>query len=102
MRCAKCGYAKSDVKDSRISNEETGEIRRRRHCQKCGHRFTTYEVTQKMIAEVAASRVAQRAQINQLKKERDEAQKALGLLSAKSLRTRPGSVLQLVRTGGVS
>ena len=42
MRCAFCGFAESRVLDSRPV-EEGRSIRRRRECQECGRRFTTYE-----------------------------------------------------------
>ncbi len=42
MRCPTCGFENTAVKDSRYT--ENGEtIRRRRYCQKCKHRFTTFE-----------------------------------------------------------
>ena len=40
MRCPYCTYTESKVTDSRVV--ENG-IRRRRECQRCGLRFTTYE-----------------------------------------------------------
>lgn len=42
MKCPKCSYHGSRVVDSRPSDDAT-TIRRRRECEKCGHRFTTYE-----------------------------------------------------------
>ena len=42
MRCPKCGGNKSRVVDSRQA-EEGNTIRRRRECEECQHRFTTYE-----------------------------------------------------------
>src|SRR5206468_10047817 len=42
MRCPKCGYQDDKVIDSRASREGA-TIRRRRECNKCGYRFTTYE-----------------------------------------------------------
>ena len=42
MRCPKCGCQEDKVIDSRASREGA-TIRRRRECEKCGHRFTTYE-----------------------------------------------------------
>jgi len=40
MRCSKCGEDNSRVLESR----DTGSsIRRRRECEKCGNRYTTYE-----------------------------------------------------------
>ena len=42
MRCPKCGGNKSSVVDSRQA-EDGNTIRRRRKCEECQHRFTTYE-----------------------------------------------------------
>jgi transcriptional repressor NrdR len=42
MRCPKCGCQEDKVIDSRASREGA-TIRRRRECEKCQHRFTTYE-----------------------------------------------------------
>jgi len=42
MKCAYCGCTQSRVVDSRQSEDAT-TIRRRRECEKCGRRFTTYE-----------------------------------------------------------
>ena len=42
MKCAYCGCTQSRVVDSRQS-EDASTIRRRRECEKCGRRFTTYE-----------------------------------------------------------
>ncbi|KXT78207.1 transcriptional regulator NrdR [Streptococcus sp. DD13] len=42
MRCPKCNSVKSSVVDSRQA-EDGNTIRRRRLCEHCGHRFTTYE-----------------------------------------------------------
>lgn len=42
MRCAHCGCTQSRVVDSRQSDDGTF-IRRRRACEKCGRRFTTFE-----------------------------------------------------------
>jgi transcriptional repressor NrdR len=42
MKCPFCGFFEDKVVDSRESRE--GDlIRRRRECEKCGRRFTTYE-----------------------------------------------------------
>ena len=43
MKCPSCGYEKSKVIDSRPV-EENNSIRRRRECEKCAVRFTTYEI----------------------------------------------------------
>ena len=42
MRCAYCGCTQSRVVDSR-QNDDGTSIRRRRECESCGRRFTTYE-----------------------------------------------------------
>lgn len=42
MRCTNCEYKNTKVTDSRPI-EEGKAIRRRRECEKCGHRFTTFE-----------------------------------------------------------
>ncbi len=42
MRCPFCNYNQSKVVDSRPTDEDIS-IRRRRECEKCGKRFTTYE-----------------------------------------------------------
>ena len=42
MRCPFCAHEASQVKDSRPS-EDGAAIRRRRQCEACGARFTTFE-----------------------------------------------------------
>lgn len=42
MRCSKCHHPESKVVDSRPA-QEGDVIRRRRECESCGERFTTYE-----------------------------------------------------------
>lgn len=42
MRCPKCRHAESKVVDSR-PGPESDVIRRRRECEACAERFTTYE-----------------------------------------------------------
>lgn len=42
MKCMYCGSLDSKVVDSRLNDDGTS-IRRRRECEKCGKRFTTYE-----------------------------------------------------------
>jgi transcriptional repressor NrdR len=42
MKCPYCGTFENRVIDSRLS--QGGEVtRRRRECEKCGRRYTTYE-----------------------------------------------------------
>lgn len=45
MKCPYCGHSDSKVTDSRPT-EDSLKIRRRRECNKCGGRFTTYEVVE--------------------------------------------------------
>jgi len=45
MRCPFCAHEASQVKDSRPS-EDGASIRRRRQCEDCGARFTTFERVQ--------------------------------------------------------
>lgn len=45
MRCPYCGHTKNRVVDSRTSREGRA-VRRRRQCQSCDQRFTTYEVVE--------------------------------------------------------
>lgn len=45
MRCPYCGHSDTAVKDSRATDDES-TIRRRRNCQTCGSRFTTFERVQ--------------------------------------------------------
>ena len=42
MRCPYCHHPHSKVLDSRAT-DEGASIRRRRECERCGRRFTTYE-----------------------------------------------------------
>ncbi len=42
MRCPFCSYEDSQVRDSRPTEDNTA-IRRRRICDQCGSRFTTFE-----------------------------------------------------------
>lgn len=45
MRCPYCGSHDTQVKDSRPTEDNTA-IRRRRYCQDCSQRFTTFERVQ--------------------------------------------------------
>ncbi len=49
MFCPKCNSDKSSVTDSR---GDGGAIRRRRECQDCGYRFTTYERVELLLPAV--------------------------------------------------
>jgi transcriptional repressor NrdR len=52
MRCPFCAHEDSQVKDSRPS-EDGAAIRRRRQCEACGARFTTFERIQLRDLSVA-------------------------------------------------
>lgn len=52
MKCPFCDSPDTRVIDSRPT-EEGAAIRRRRGCDKCGKRFTTYEKVEEMILMVA-------------------------------------------------
>ena len=51
MRCPWCGHAETRVIDSRPA-EEGASIRRRRECDSCGRRFTTFERAQGIALRV--------------------------------------------------
>lgn len=50
MLCPACANASTRVVDSRASDSR---IRRRRECEACKHRFTTYEIEANVIGPVA-------------------------------------------------
>ena len=54
MRCPFCAHDDSQVKDSRPTEDNTS-IRRRRQCDSCGGRFTTFERVQLREVMVAKS-----------------------------------------------
>jgi len=51
MKCPFCGDPESKVIDSRVS-KDGGMIRRRRECEVCQKRFTTYERVEEMLPVV--------------------------------------------------
>ena len=51
MRCPRCSGLEDKVLQSRIS-QDGKSIRRRRECENCGHRFTTYEHIEEFIPVV--------------------------------------------------
>ncbi|MFQ6404093.1 transcriptional regulator NrdR [Methylophilus sp. 'Pure River'] len=51
MKCPFCGADDTQVVDSRL-NEEGNSIRRRRRCQVCDKRFTTYETAELHLPQV--------------------------------------------------
>jgi transcriptional repressor NrdR len=57
VRCPFCSHENSQVKDSRPAEDGTS-IRRRRQCEDCGARFTTFERVQ--LRELVVVKSAQR------------------------------------------
>jgi transcriptional repressor NrdR len=57
LRCPFCSHENSQVKDSRPT-EDGASIRRRRQCEDCGARFTTFERVQ--LRELVVIKSAQR------------------------------------------
>lgn len=51
MRCPYCKHTENRVLDSRLAKEQTS-IRRRRECDGCGNRFTTYERVEEINPQV--------------------------------------------------
>jgi transcriptional repressor NrdR len=51
MKCPFCGNEEDKVIDSRTS-QEGRSVRRRRECEKCGKRFTTYEYVENVSLNV--------------------------------------------------
>jgi transcriptional repressor NrdR len=84
MKCPFCGHPDSGVVDSRVS--ATGElIRRRRSCDSCGRRFTTYE----RVDEISPTVVKKDG-----RREKFDRQKLIKGLGA-SCNKRPVSVAQI-------
>lgn len=52
MRCPYCHYLESQVLDSRLVEDRT-RVRRRRLCEQCNRRFTTYEQVKEIPLMVA-------------------------------------------------
>ena len=50
MNCPFCGNVETKVLDKRVSDPKAN--RRRRECQKCHKRFTTYEKVDKLITKI--------------------------------------------------
>lgn len=61
MKCPDCGYARTQVKDTRTAEDGT-EIRRKRKCPRCNGVIRTYEITADSIDQVAADMARIRAE----------------------------------------
>jgi transcriptional repressor NrdR len=81
MHCPFCSHEETKVIDSRLAGEGR-QIRRRRECQKCGERFTTFET-----AELVMPRLVKR---DQTREPFDEAKLRGGMVRA--LEKRPVSM----------
>lgn len=68
MRCPRCKNDDTAVIDSRLS-EEGRAIRRRRECEKCDHRFTTFE-RQELASLIVVKRDGTREPYSRSKLER--------------------------------
>ena len=68
MHCPRCKCADTAVIDSRTT-EDSRAIRRRRMCEKCEHRFTTFE-RQELISLIVIKRDSTREPFNHSKLER--------------------------------
>ena len=65
MRCPKCNYNKSSVIDSRQA-EDGNTIRRRRECENCHARFTTFERVEELPLLVIKKRPVSSDDIEQV------------------------------------
>jgi len=89
MRCPFCGAEDTKVIDSRLV-AEGDQIRRRRECQTCTERFSTYETAELMLPKIIKQ--------NEVRQPFDEAKLRSGILRA--LEKRPVSVEQIESTVG--
>lgn len=89
MRCPFCGEEDTKVIDSRLV-AEGDQIRRRRECQTCTERFSTYETAELMLPKIIKQ--------NEVRQPFDEAKLRSGILRA--LEKRPVSVEQIETTVG--
>ena len=51
MRCPYCNAEDTKVIDSRLANEGAA-VRRRRECQQCNERFTTFEIAELIMPRI--------------------------------------------------
>ena len=89
MRCPFCGAEDTKVIDSRLV-AEGDQIRRRRECQTCTERFSTYETAELMLPKIIKQ--------NEVRQPFDESKLRSGILRA--LEKRPVSVEQIETTVG--
>tara|TARA_S200000501_G_C20863616_1_gene760980 strand:+ start:998 stop:1459 length:462 start_codon:yes stop_codon:yes gene_type:complete len=89
MRCPFCGAEDTKVIDSRLV-AGGDQIRRRRECQTCTERFSTYETAELMLPKIIKQ--------NEVRQPFDEDKLRSGILRA--LEKRPVSVEQIETTVG--
>lgn len=87
MRCPFCSEEDTKVIDSRLVAEGE-QIRRRRECQTCSERFTTYETAELLLPKIIKQ--------NEVRQPFDENKLRAGILRA--LEKRPVSVEQIETT----
>ncbi len=81
MRCPFCGHEDSQVKDSRPT-EDGAAIRRRRQCEGCAARFTTFERIQLRELTVVKS-VGTEGQLRREPFERDKLVRSIAIATRK-------------------
>lgn len=84
MYCPFCAHSETKVIDSRLVGEGN-QVRRRRECQQCGERFTTFETAELVLPRVIKS--------NESRQPFDEEKLRSGLLRA--LEKRPVDLEQI-------
>lgn len=85
MICPNCQNHHTDVKDSRLGSLYGNHaIRHRRSCFKCGHRFTTFEVTHNRAVKMEMNHLESKA----LSVFRDAASKVIKEYLSKSIKNK--------------
>lgn len=80
MRCPFCAHDSNQVKDSRPT-EDNSAIRRRRQCESCGGRFTTFERVQ--LREVTIVKSGDKGQERREPFDRSKIEKSVALACRK-------------------
>ncbi len=80
MRCPYCAHEDTQVKDSRPTEDNTS-IRRRRQCNSCGARFTTFERVQ--LREVVVVKAGDKGEERREPFDRSKLERSLSLACRK-------------------
>lgn len=80
MRCPFCGHEDSQVKDSRPTDDGAA-IRRRRQCEGCAARFTTFERIQ--LRDLTVVKAAVDGQVRREPFERDKLTRSIAIATRK-------------------